>query len=103
MQDSRTLYFRVEGWSNARCGRVEGNLISFEVMYWGCACSTCLARLHAVRNRMSESDVKWQVQDIFIPERGGMPSAVLMVEPKEMPEKVDAYLGALLGLQIREA
>ncbi len=100
--DIRTVRLRVDGWSNARFGRVEGNLVMFEVMSWGCACSTCLARLDTVMNRMSDSDIKWKVQDIAIPERGGVPSAVLVVEPKEIPEKVDAFLSGLLGLQISE-
>jgi len=100
--DNRTVRLRVDGWSNPRFVRVEGNLILFEVMWYGCACSTCLARLAAVMNRMSASDVKWTVMDIHIPERGGEPSAVLVVEPTEMPEKVDAFLSNLLGLQISE-
>lgn len=98
----RTIRLRVDGWSNIRFGRVESNLIAFEVMCWSCACPTCLARLNAVENRMEDSNVKWQMQDVLFPERDGMPSAILMVEPKEMPERVDNYLSDLLGLQIRE-
>ncbi|KKT79092.1 MAG: hypothetical protein UW74_C0004G0004 [Candidatus Giovannonibacteria bacterium GW2011_GWC2_44_8] len=99
---NRTVRLKVDGWSNSRFGRIEGNLISFEVMWLGCACSTCFARLDAVENRMKGSEVKWQVRDIMIPERVVMPSATLMVEPKEMPERVDSYLSDLLGLQISE-
>lgn len=100
--DNRTVRLRVDGWSNPRFGRVEGNLVMFEVMWYGCACSTCLARLEAVMNRLTGSDVKWTVQDVFIPERGGVPSAVLVVEPTEVPKKVDTFLSGLLGLQISE-
>lgn len=102
MAETRTVCLKVDGWSNPRFGRVESNLIAFEVMWLGCACPTCFARLDAVMNRMEGSEVKWQVRDISFLERGGMPSATLMVEPKEMPERVDNYLSDLLGLQIRE-
>src|SRR3989344_2467728 len=100
--DNRLVRLRVNGWSNLRFGRVEGNLVMFEVMWLGCACATCVARLDAVMNRMSESDINWTVQDIILPGRKGVPSAVLVVEPKEMPEKVDAFLSELLGLQVSE-
>ncbi|KKT17230.1 MAG: hypothetical protein UV98_C0014G0003 [Parcubacteria group bacterium GW2011_GWB1_43_6] len=99
---NRTVRLKVDGWSNIRFGHVEGNFIVFEVMWLGCACPTCFARLDAVKNRMRGSEVKWQVLDIMIPERVVMPSVTLMVEPKEMPERVDSYLSDLLGLQISE-
>src|SRR3989344_1559706 len=99
---NRTVRLKVDGWSNARFGHVEGNLIVFEVMWLGCACSTCFARLNAVMNRMKDSDVKWQVRNVPIPEREGTTSTILMVEPKEMPEREDNYLSDLLGLQISE-
>lgn len=104
--DDRTLCFQVAGWSNTRFGRVGSGLIAFEVMWWCCACRTCLARLSTVLNRLQESEVRWTMVCFPIPERleGGQegPSAVLVVEPKEMPERVDAYLSDLLGLQISE-
>ena len=100
--DNRTVRLRVDGWSKPRFGLVEGNLVMFEVMWYGCACSTCFARLDAVMNRMEESDLKWTVTDICIPERGGLPSAILVVESTEVPEKVDTFLSELLGLQISE-
>lgn len=100
--DNRTVRLRVDGWSNARFGRIEGNLIGFEVMSLACGCPTCFKRLDTVRNRMQGADVTWRTQVLPIPERDGMPSVVLLVEPKEMPEKVDAFLSGLLGLQIRE-
>ena len=100
--DNRTVRLRVDGWSNARFGRVEGNLIGFEVMTLACGCPTCFARLDAVRNRMQTAEIKWRTQVLPIPERGMEPSIVLLVEPKEVPEKVDAFLSGLLGLQIRE-
>ena len=102
MAETRTVRLKVDGWSNTRFGRIESNLIAFEVMWLGCACPTCFARLDAVMNRMKESDVKWQVREVPIPEREGIPSTILMVEPKEMPERVDSYLSDLLGLQIKE-
>ena len=100
----RTIRLKVDGWSNIRFGRVESNLIAFEVMWLGCACPACFARLNAVMNRMKDSEVKWQVRNVSIPEseRGETASAILMVEPMEMPEQVDSYLSDLLGLQIRE-
>ena len=99
----RTVRLRVDGWSNARFGRVEGNLVMFEVMWWGCACATCLGRLSAVKNRMESSGAKWTVQDAILPERKtDVPSAILVVEPREAPEKADAFLSELLGLQISE-
>jgi hypothetical protein len=100
--DNRTVLLRVDGWSNTRFGRVEGNLVVFEVMWWGCACSTCLGRLAAVKSRMESAEIRWAVQDVVIPERGTAPSVVLVVEPEEMPEKADAFLSDLLGLQISE-
>lgn len=100
--DARTLRVRVDGWSSARFARVEGNLVMFEVMSLGCACSTCFARLDTVGNRMQSAEVAWDIAVIAIPERGGEPSVVLVVEPTEMPEKVDAFLSDLLGLQISE-
>lgn len=101
--DDRTIRLRVDGWSNPRFARVEGNLIMFEVMWYGCACPTCMRRLETVKSRLSEqTDVRWTVLDIAIPERDGLPSAVLMVEPAEVPEKVDTFLSGLLGLQISE-
>lgn len=100
--DIRTVRLRVDGWSNARFGRVEGNLIGFEVMSLACACPTCFKRLTTVMNRMQSADVTWHTQVLPIPERGMEPSFVLMVEPKEIPEKVDAFLSGLLGLQISE-
>lgn len=102
MAENRTIRLKVDGWSNTRFGRVESNLIAFEVMSLGCACPTCFARLNAVMNRMKDSDVKWQVRNASIPEREGAASAILTVELKEMPEQVDIYLSDLLGLQIRE-
>ena len=99
----RTVRLRVDGWSNTRFGRVEGNLVMFEVMWLGCACSACFGRLNAAMNRMETSEVKWAVQGAMLPEReGGAPSVILVVEPREMPEKVDAFLSDLLGLQISE-
>lgn len=98
----RTIRLKVDGWSNMRFGRIESNLIAFEVMSLGCACPTCFARLNAVMNRMRESEVNWQVRNAPIPEREGTTSTILMVEPKEMPEQVDSYLSDLLGLQIKE-
>lgn len=101
-----TRRFRVEGWSNVRFGRIEGNLIAFEVMHWGCACSSCLARLNTVLNRMKDSEVKWTMTRFQIPERLEMglegPSELLVLEPREMPKQVDVYLSDLLGLQISE-
>jgi len=100
---ARTIRLKVDGWSNVRFGRIDGNVIAFEVMSLGCACPTCFARLDTVINRMKDSELKWQVQEFPIPERGnGIPSSVLMVEPKEMPTQVDSYLSDLLQLQIRE-
>ncbi|HEY4495483.1 MAG TPA: hypothetical protein VJC01_03495 [Candidatus Paceibacterota bacterium] len=102
MAEAKTVRLKVDGWSNSRFGRIESDLIVFEVMWLGCACPTCFARLDAVKNRMKGSEVKWQARNVLIPERGGMPSTILMVEPKEMPERVDSYLSDLLGLQISE-
>lgn len=93
---------KVDGWSNPRFGFNVDNSIGFEVMWQACACSTCYRRLDAVQTRMKASDLKWQVRNLPIPGRGGVPSAVLLVEPKEMPEKVDNYLSDLLGLRIQE-
>ncbi len=100
--ENRTLRLLVDGWSNPRFGRVEGNLVMFEVMRLSCACDTCLDRLDLVYDRMAKSDAEWTVQTISIPERGGTSSRVLVVGLKEMPEKVDAFLSELLGLQISE-
>ena len=103
MEASRTGRLKVDGWSNTRFGRIEEGLVAFEVMWWGCACPTCLARLDAVMNRLKDSDVKWKVRNLPVPEReGGKPSAILMVEPTEMPERVDSYFSDLLGLRISE-
>ena len=102
MAEAKTVRLKVDGWSNSRFGRIESNLISVEVMWLGCACSTCFARLDAVKNRMRGSEVKWQVREIPMPERAGIPSATLVGEPKEMPEWVESYLSDLLGLQISE-
>ncbi|MDP2734884.1 MAG: hypothetical protein Q8P12_01615 [bacterium] len=99
---NRTVRLRVDGWSNPRFGRVEDNLIAFEVVWLGCACATCFGRLTAVENRMSESKVEWTVQEAFIPARGGAPSLILVVKPERMPEEVDTYLSDLLGLEISE-
>jgi hypothetical protein len=93
----------VNGWGNARFGRIEDNFVAFEVMCNACACPTCFARLEAVTDRLANSDTKWTVQDLYIPERGGASSAVLVIEPKEIPEKIDVFLSGLLGLQISEA
>lgn len=100
IEDIRLL--KVDGWSNPRFGFIAGNGIGFEAMWHGCACPTCYGRLNAVMNRMKDSDLKWQVQNISFPEREGVPSAVLLVEPKEMPEQIDNYLSDLLGLRIKE-
>lgn len=100
--DSRTVRLRVDGWSNARYGHVEGNLIGFEVMSLACGCPTCFARLDAVIDRMQNADAVWRIAEMAIPERGMAPSVVLLVEPKEMPERVDTFLSGLLGLQISE-
>jgi hypothetical protein len=100
---AETIRLAVDDWSNPRFARIEDNFIAFEVMGLGCACSTCLARLDMVKNCMETSDVKWFMCDVQIPERGetGL-STILVVEPSEMPEKVDSFLGNLLGLQIRQ-
>ncbi len=100
--DGRTVCLKVDGWSNPRFGRVEENLVMFEAMWMGCACPTCYARLQAIETRMEESEHKWAVTVGQIPEREFSPSAILVVETKEVPEKVDAFLSELLGLQIRE-
>lgn len=100
--DNRTVRLRVDGWSNPRFGRVEGNLVMFEAMWMGCACHSCFSRLNAVMNRMESTGVKWQMQSTCIPERGEGASVVLVVEPEAMPEKVDAFLSDLLGLRISE-
>lgn len=98
----KTYRLRVDGWSNIRHGLVQGNLIAFEVMCWKCACETCFARLEAVKNRLSESEVKWQVMNAFIPERGGWPSSVIVLEVENVPERIDVFLSELLGLQISD-
>lgn len=101
--EARTIRLKVDGWSNVRFGRIDANALAFEVMSLGCACPTCFDRLNAVMNRMKESELKWQMLNFPIPERGnGIPSTILVVEPKEMPSQVDSYLSDLLGLQIRE-
>lgn len=99
--DDRTIRLRVDGWSNPRFARVEGNFIMFEVMWNGCACPTCIGRLESVKSRLSKkTEVRWAVRDLVIPERGAGSSAVLVVESAEVPEKVDTFLSGLLGLQI---
>ncbi len=98
---NRTVRLRVDGWSNSRFASVGEKSLSFEVMNLGCACPTCFARLFAVENRMKNSDLKWRLAQVQIPERGA-PSAILVVEPEEMPKNVDAFFSNLLGLQIRE-
>ncbi len=99
----RTLRLRVDGWSNARFGKIEGNLIMFEVLYLACACSTCVGRLDAVVHAIQSANVaSWQVLRVSIPEREAAASIVLAVEPKEMPAKVDAYLSEIFKLQISE-
>lgn len=100
--ENRTIRLRVDGWSSARFGRVEEGLIGFEVMSLGCGCQTCFSRLDSVTNRMQGESVRWDIAPVAIPERGGDVSLVLWVEPAEMPEKVDAFLTELLGLQISE-
>lgn len=99
---NRTVRLRVDGWSNPRFGRVESNLVAFEVMWLGCACTTCFGRLAAVENRMSDSKVEWVMAQAPIPERGMVPSLILVVKPERMPEEVDTYLSDLLGLEISE-
>src|SRR3989344_3205357 len=97
----QALRLRVDGWSNLRFGKVQGNLIMFEVMSLGCACQTCFNRLDVVRNRMKTADVKsWLTAPTEIPERNFERSIVLAVEPREMPTHVDRYLSDLLGLRI---
>ena len=99
----KTVNLAVDGWRNTRFGRIEGNLIAFEVMLLACGCPTCFGRLYAVLNRMKKTDVKWETTVTRIPERDNQgDSIVLLVEPKEMPEKIGDYLSALLGLRIRE-
>ena len=103
MSNGKTVRLRVDGWSNVRFGRIEGNRIAFEVMLLACGCPTCFGRLDTVRNRMKNVDVAWVIAVIQIPERGDRgDSTVLWVEPKEMPEKIGDYLSALLGLRIVE-
>lgn len=99
---SRTVRLKVDGWSNTRFGLIEGNLVMFEALWMGCACLTCVARLKTIVDRMQLSDLKWNVALVQIPEREGVPSTILVVEAKEVPEKVDAFLTELLGLQISE-
>jgi len=92
---------KVEGWSNPRYSRVQDDRILFEVMWLGCACQTCISRLDAIKNRMESADVKsWQEVQVEIPQRFPFPSIALVVEPKEMPVRIDDYLGDLLGLRI---
>lgn len=103
MSNRKTIHLAVDGWSNIRFGCVEGNLIGFEVMLLACGCPTCFGRLDAVRNRMKETDVKWETAVVRIPQRGNQgDSVVLWVEPKEMPETIGDYLSNLLGLRIVE-
>ncbi len=103
MSNEKTVRLTVDGWSNIRFGRIEGNRIAFEVMLLACGCPTCFGRLDMVRSRMKETDVRWETQVIHIPERGDRgASIVLCVEPKEMPEKIDNYLSTLLRLRISE-
>ncbi len=98
----KTTRLKVDGWSNSRFARIEGNLVGFEVMSLDCGCSTCFARLSAVENRMQKSGLKWRIVPTQIPEREGGPSLVLMVETPQIPERLDDFFGDLLGLQIRE-
>src|SRR3989344_3946869 len=101
--ENKTVRLKVAGWSNPRFGRIENGRIMFEVMSWECACPTCFTRLETVKNRMKSNDVLlWQIDDITLPERRGAISAVLVVEPKEMPKRLDTFLSELLKLQISE-
>lgn len=92
---------RVDDWSHPRFAQVQGDKVLFEVMWHGCACPTCFARLSMVLGRMEESDVKWSMVNTQVPRREGL-SSVLVVEPEVMPERLDTFLGELTGLQIRE-
>ncbi len=99
----KTVRLAVDGWSNMRFGCIEGNLIGFEVMLLACGCPACFGRLDAVRNRMKDADVKWEIAVVSIPQRGDRgDSIVLWVEPKEKVEKIGDYLSSLLGLRISE-
>ena len=103
MSNGKTARLAVDGWSNVRFSRIEGNLIVFEVMLLACGCPTCFGRLDAVRSCMKETDVKWNTAVVRIPERGDQgDSIVLLVRPREMPEKIGDYLSNLLGLRIVE-
>lgn len=98
----RTVCLKVDGWSNPRFARIEGNFVMFEAMWMGCDCPTCYARLDAIKTRMEGSEYSWRIAVAKIPEREFAPSAIVVVEPKEIPEKVDAFFSELLGLQISE-
>lgn len=98
----RSVCLKVDGWSNPSFAWIEGSLVKFEAMWMGCDCETCYARLNAIETRMRESEHSWHVVVEQVPERVFAPSAIVVVEPKEVPEKLGSFFSELFGLQMSE-
>ncbi len=94
--------FAVTSWAMYRYGRLEGNLLMFEITKLDWVGSVGFKRLQEVSYLMSQSNQQWLITDVAIPERNGALSIVLVINLKEIPEDVGKFLSLLLGREIRD-